>query len=69
MKNILLFGAGKSTRSLIDYLLEFSQAEGHKFTVVDIDIPPDVLGVIRARQGEFLQADIHDDEGRSALVE
>ena len=68
MKNILLFGAGKSTRSLIDYLLELSQAEGYRLTVADIDIRPDLLGVIRAGKGEFQQVDIHDDHSRSALV-
>jgi len=38
MKNILLFGAGKSATVLIDYLLENAMAENWHLTVVDADL-------------------------------
>ncbi len=38
MKRILLFGAGKSATSLIQYLLKNAEAENWTVTVVDADI-------------------------------
>jgi saccharopine dehydrogenase-like NADP-dependent oxidoreductase len=38
MKNILLFGAGKSATVLIDYLLSNAEKEDWQLTVVDADI-------------------------------
>ena len=38
MKNILLFGAGKSATVLIDYLIEHAEKEQWRLTVVDADI-------------------------------
>lgn len=38
MKNILLFGAGKSTTVLIDYILKHSETEQWKIIVVDADL-------------------------------
>lgn len=39
MKQILLFGAGKSATVLIDYFLQGAQAEGWALTVVDASMP------------------------------
>lgn len=38
MKNVLLFGAGKSATVLIDYLLEQSITENWKLDIVDADL-------------------------------
>ena len=38
MKQILLFGAGKSSSALIEYLLQNAAKESWKLTVVDADL-------------------------------
>ena len=38
MKNILIFGAGRSSSSLIKYLLDLSQVENWFITVLDADL-------------------------------
>lgn len=68
MKKILLFGAGKSTTVLIDYLLKQSETENWKLIVVDADLhlaKSKTAGHPNARAFSF---DINNADERTALV-
>ncbi len=69
MKKILLFGAGKSTTCLIDYLIQ--QAAHHNWHIViadgDLELAQHkAAGSLRAIP---VQADVKDDEKRNGLIE
>jgi saccharopine dehydrogenase (NADP+, L-glutamate forming) len=69
MKNILLFGAGKSATCLIDYLLTNAPRQKWHVTVVDSD-----LMLIKSKTGKSyyvtpVAIDIRDQPARQALVE
>ena len=68
MKQILLFGAGKSATVLIDYLLENAISENWKVIVVDADIE-----LARSKTGssgpaEAVSFDIHDATQRASYI-
>lgn len=68
MKNILLFGAGKSATSLIDYLLANAPRQKWHITVADHD-----LSLIKSKTGKSYYAtpaalDIKDSAARQALI-
>ena len=68
MKNILLFGAGKSATSLIDYLLTNAPRQKWHITVADHD-----LSLIKSKTGKSYYAtpaglDIKDDAARQQLI-
>ncbi|GAA4305675.1 saccharopine dehydrogenase C-terminal domain-containing protein [Compostibacter hankyongensis] len=68
MKKILLFGAGKSATSLIDYLIEHAPRQKWQLTVADRD-----LMLIRIKIGKSYYAtpaafDVHDAETRQNLI-
>ena len=69
MKNILLFGAGKSATCLIDYLLTNAPRQKWHVTVVDSD-----LMLIKSKTGKSyyvtpVAIDIRDQQARQTLVE
>lgn len=68
MKQILLFGAGKSATSLIDYLIR--QAGLHQFHLVVADGDYDLAKQKTADSGNAtaVRADIRDAEKRNALI-
>ena len=66
MKQILLFGAGKSATCLIDYLVQNAIAENWHITIADINV-----AVIEAKTNgavctTALAVDIHNTEEREA---
>jgi saccharopine dehydrogenase (NADP+, L-glutamate forming) len=68
MKRILLFGAGKSASSLIDYLVKESEKNNWQFTVCDADI-----SVARSKTGNSKNAiavsiDVTNDTERQQLI-
>lgn len=68
MKNILLFGAGKSATSLIDYLLANAPRQKWHITVADHD-----LSLIKSKTGKSYYAtpaalDIKDNAARQQLI-
>jgi saccharopine dehydrogenase-like NADP-dependent oxidoreductase len=69
MRHILLFGAGKSSAALIEYLLTHATAENWKLTVADAngDAIREKLG--HSSQGEAAALDINDEHRRQALIQ
>ena len=68
MKNILLFGAGKSTTVMIDYFLKHSEAEQWKLIVVDANLHlarSKTAGHPNARAFSF---DINNNEERLKII-
>ncbi len=68
MKNILLIGAGRSTKSLVAYLSRFANQQDWTITICDRDLK---LAKKRASLHERLQAisvDIMDDDDRKAEI-
>jgi saccharopine dehydrogenase-like NADP-dependent oxidoreductase len=68
MKNILLFGAGKSATVLIDYLLSNAEKEEWQLTVVDADIN---LAQSKTGISPFAKAvsfDINDETDRKKII-
>ena len=68
MKTILLFGAGKSTTVLIDYLLQHAASENWKLIVADADKKLAESKIGNSSFGEAVSIDINNDELRKALV-
>ncbi|UPK67742.1 saccharopine dehydrogenase C-terminal domain-containing protein [Chitinophaga filiformis] len=69
MKNILLFGAGKSATSLIDYLVSNAPRQKWHITVADQD-----LALIKSKTGKSYYVtpaviDIRDQDARQKLVQ
>lgn len=68
MRQILLFGAGKSATALIEYFLVNALAENWRLTVVDavLETVQEKLG--NSSHGNALAFDIKDDEKRKATI-
>jgi len=76
MKNILLFGAGKSATVLIDYLLANAEKEnlttgqaGWRLTVVDADINLAQSKIGISPYGKAVSFDINDDADRKKFID
>jgi saccharopine dehydrogenase-like NADP-dependent oxidoreductase len=68
MKNILLFGAGKSATILIDYLLSNAEQEGWQLVVVDADINLAQSKIGISPFGKAISFDINDEIDRSKYI-
>ncbi len=69
MKNILLFGAGKSSTVLIDYLLHHAETEHWQLTVVDADLQLAEQKIGNSIFGKAISFDINEEAARHYLVE
>ena len=69
MKQILLFGAGKSATVLIDYLLEHATAENWKLIVADANLQLALEKINHSPAGEAVSFDIHDADKRSRYID
>jgi saccharopine dehydrogenase-like NADP-dependent oxidoreductase len=68
MKQVLLFGAGKSATVLIDYLLSNAEKEGWYLTVVDADIQAAQNKVGDSAFGNAVAFDISDEDTRTSYI-
>jgi saccharopine dehydrogenase-like NADP-dependent oxidoreductase len=68
MKNILLFGAGKSATVLIDYLLSNAEKENWQITVVDADINLAQSKIGISPFGKAVSFDINNDADRKRFI-
>ena len=68
MKNILLFGAGKSATVLIDYLLTNAEKEDWQLTVVDADINLAQSKIGISPFGKAVSFDIKDETDRKRFI-
>ena len=68
MKNILLFGAGKSATILIDYLLSNAEKEDWQLTVVDADINLAQTKIGFSSYGKAVSFDINDETDRKKFI-
>jgi saccharopine dehydrogenase-like NADP-dependent oxidoreductase len=69
MKNVLLFGAGKSATVLIDYLLKVAEEEIWQVTVVDANIELAQSKVAHSALGKAVSFDIMDDGQRTKYIQ
>ena len=69
MKQILLFGAGKSATVLIEYLIKQAEAEGWQLLVVDQDLSLATSKIGKSSNARAVSFDIHDRQKRMELVE
>src|SRR5688572_6264419 len=60
MKNILLFGSGKSSTVLIDYLLANAEKENWQLTLVDVNLQLAESRIGSSQYGKALSFDIND---------
>jgi saccharopine dehydrogenase-like NADP-dependent oxidoreductase len=68
MQNILIIGAGRSSSSLIDYLLRHSTEYGWKITVADVDVELAKEKIGEHSNGTPLHFDIRNEEQRKFVV-
>lgn len=68
MRNILLFGAGRSASTLIKYILDNSSAEHWKLTVVDVSEELAQQKIGNHSRGFAIGLDIHEEHQRRLLV-
>ena len=68
MKEILLFGAGKSATVLIDYLLENAEKEGWKLILVDADYELAKSKLGGSSHGQALSFNINSDHERTRVI-
>lgn len=68
MNNILLFGAGKSSTALIDYLIKNSIQENWRLTVVDADLKLAQSKIGSFTRGTAISFDIHNSEERAKHI-
>ena len=68
MKNILLFGAGKSATVLIDYLISNAEKEKWQLTVVDADINLAQSKIGISPFGKAVSFDINDHTDRNKFI-
>ena len=68
MKKILLFGAGKSATSLIEYLLEHAADQQWKLVVVDADLEMAEQKIAGSPHGSAASFDISQAEERSSHI-
>ncbi|MBS1928356.1 MAG: saccharopine dehydrogenase NADP-binding domain-containing protein [Chitinophagaceae bacterium] len=67
-KKILLFGAGKSTTSLIRYLLSFAEADCLEICIADTNINQAREKIGNSPYGMAIQLDISNAEERKSLI-
>ena len=68
MKNIVLFGAGKSATSLIEYLGKECEKQGWAIVVCDADISLAKSKISNCKSALAVSIDINDDDKRTALI-
>ena len=68
MKTVLLFGAGRSTYTLIKYLTNESETLKIKVIICDISINDFVKKQLKANSCEFVKLDITDTNLRRKLI-
>jgi saccharopine dehydrogenase-like NADP-dependent oxidoreductase len=68
MKQVLLFGAGKSATALIRYLLENAAAENWQLMLVDADLHAAQQKIGASKHGTAVSFDIMDARERSAYI-
>ena len=68
MAKILVIGAGRSTVSLIDYLLKNSTTYDWRITVADVDIKLAQDKVLGQANGSAISFDIKNEEKRRAVI-
>lgn len=68
MKNILLFGAGKSATVLIHYLLQNASTENWQLTLVDANMAMAEEKIGNSSYGRALSFDIHNEEERKKHI-
>ncbi|MCU7549184.1 saccharopine dehydrogenase NADP-binding domain-containing protein [Chitinophagaceae bacterium LB-8] len=68
MKQILLFGAGKSSSALIDYILKNAEEELWKLTVIDADFQLAKNKIGDSPFGMAATFDVNDSHQRSSLI-
>jgi saccharopine dehydrogenase-like NADP-dependent oxidoreductase len=69
MKNILVIGAGRSSTSLITYLLSNAEKENWKITVGDISLELVQQKIGNHKQAQAIVFDIHNDEQRKQEIQ
>ncbi|MCW3118571.1 MAG: saccharopine dehydrogenase [Chitinophagaceae bacterium] len=69
MKELLLFGAGKSATVLIDYLLATAATENWHLIIVDADLAAAQSKIGDSSFGQALSFDINNEAERSKLVQ
>ncbi|WMJ74546.1 saccharopine dehydrogenase C-terminal domain-containing protein [Cytophagaceae bacterium ABcell3] len=69
MKQILLFGSGKSSQVLIEYLLGLCAKKQWKLTIADMLLSPYVANLPKSVYFETLSIDVMDDEVRRSLIQ
>lgn len=68
MKTILIIGAGKSSSSLISYLLNKSSQENLHIIVADLSLKDAQVKIKNHPNGSAITLDIHNDENRHEAV-
>jgi saccharopine dehydrogenase-like NADP-dependent oxidoreductase len=68
MRSILIFGAGKSSSSLVNYLLEKSGSESLQLIIADISPDNAILLVKDHPKGSVVQLDIFQDQQRKEQI-
>ncbi len=68
MKKILILGAGKSTRALVDYLLEKAEANDWQITLGDLNLKMAEDKIDGHPRGKAVQFDILNEQMRSDFV-
>ena len=68
MKNILIIGAGKSSSSLIKYLLDKSDEENLQLTIADISIENALKLINNHKNGTAIPLDIFDEKQREQEI-
>jgi saccharopine dehydrogenase-like NADP-dependent oxidoreductase len=68
MKQVLLFGAGKSATVLIDYLLKNAETESWHLTIVDADLATAQAKISEASFGTAISFDISNSAERKAYI-
>lgn len=68
MKKILVIGAGRSSSTLIKYLLDHAQDENWQITVCDLDEQLAARKVSGNTRGESARFDARDEESRKKLI-
>ncbi|MBD0299527.1 MAG: saccharopine dehydrogenase NADP-binding domain-containing protein, partial [Nitrososphaera sp.] len=69
MRNILLFGAGKSATVLIEYLLQEAQKEKWNVTVADANLSLAQEKTGTSKEGKARRVDIQNKEERRKYIE
>ena len=69
MKKILVIGSGRSSTSLIKYLLDNSNSENWKVTVVDFNLELAISKVNNHPNGLSFKLDANNDEKRKEFIE